>query len=567
MDRDSAGIARVSLRWVMTSNPFYAISAALVFGGLRLSCSVDERGYSGLVLMAGLAAYTLLLAGTALGLVRFARAWEDVRTVLLLVVLMFLALSVSFDDRLAADPARGAWWYVGGLAFALLVSEGLFLALPLRLPIGFRVPYWLFLCLFFLYPLITGFLAGRPESFELHAALLGFPVVGSLVALTLLPAVRRGAEYVMDQVVPWRWPMYPWSLFVFLGVGVMARAQYLCVSFHFIEGKAQVFGPYFLAPFVLAVAVVLYEIGRTAGHRRTMRLALCAPWLAVGLGLMGHSDAAVYRAFLAEFEGTLGAMPAYLALLGVAVFHLILIARGERSAPWAFMITLAGFAIIGPATLDRSSLIAPRGAPLALAGLVPLAIGARRRETGTCFAGVLCLAAGTAVRGWEADAFALATAAHVLVFGMLLLGIVGKDHFAAGLRKAGAWGLVVLGGLELLGGQSGVAGRWSSWVAMGPWVLAVIGFAYARVTRERAHDVAAGVNVLGWSLQQTWTGYARLRALMVGLDAIVLGLLFFVVAAAISLAKAGVLRDWWERLVRAHSAKGALEDLGEPPFG
>ena len=66
-------------------------------------------------LMGGLAGYTLLLAAAALLLVRFAGVWDDVRTVLLLVVLMFLATSVTFDELLVLDPARGTLVNVGGL--------------------------------------------------------------------------------------------------------------------------------------------------------------------------------------------------------------------------------------------------------------------------------------------------------------------------------------------------------------------------------------------------------------------------------------------------------------------
>src|SRR5439155_9465952 len=83
------------LRWVCTSNPFYVISAGLFLAGLWVSFGSQERDEDAWWLMAGLAGYTLLLAVTALVLVRFARVWDDARTVLLLVVLMFLATSVT----------------------------------------------------------------------------------------------------------------------------------------------------------------------------------------------------------------------------------------------------------------------------------------------------------------------------------------------------------------------------------------------------------------------------------------------------------------------------------------
>ena len=75
--------------------------------------------------MVGMAGYTLLLAVPACLLVRFGGVWEDVRTVLLLVVLMFLATSVTFDETLARNPELGVACYLGGLLFAVAVSEGM----------------------------------------------------------------------------------------------------------------------------------------------------------------------------------------------------------------------------------------------------------------------------------------------------------------------------------------------------------------------------------------------------------------------------------------------------------
>src|SRR5947207_8014736 len=107
------------LRLICTSNPFYVISAGLFLFGLRISFGSQAREIDTWALMGGLAGYTLLLAAAALLLVRFAGVWNDVRTVLLLVVLMFLATSVTFDELLALDPARGTQFYLGGLAFSV----------------------------------------------------------------------------------------------------------------------------------------------------------------------------------------------------------------------------------------------------------------------------------------------------------------------------------------------------------------------------------------------------------------------------------------------------------------
>ena len=92
--------SRSLLRFLCTSNPFYALSAALFLAGLWISFGGQAQVVQTGALMSGLAGYTLLLAVTAYLLVRFGNVWDDARTVLLLVVLMFLATSVTFDEVL-----------------------------------------------------------------------------------------------------------------------------------------------------------------------------------------------------------------------------------------------------------------------------------------------------------------------------------------------------------------------------------------------------------------------------------------------------------------------------------
>ena len=74
------------MRRIATSNPFYAISAALVVLGLRASFHLPgaATAYPTLTLLLSLGGYTLLLAATAAFLVRLGNVWEDVRTLLLL---------------------------------------------------------------------------------------------------------------------------------------------------------------------------------------------------------------------------------------------------------------------------------------------------------------------------------------------------------------------------------------------------------------------------------------------------------------------------------------------------
>jgi hypothetical protein len=274
---------RGAIRWICTKNPFYVISAGLFLAGLWISFgdqsqAQDEETWA---LMSWLAGYTLLLAGTAFLLVRYAKVWDDARTVLLLTVLMFLATSVTFDEVFVRAPDLGIACNLMGLGFAMAVSEGLLRGIRLALPAGFRVPYYLILALFFLYPLALIDLVDEPHNELQMWRVFGFAAAAGLVFLTLLPAIRRGADYVQGNGSPWRWPLYPWTLFGLLALAVPARALLLCYSMHRPAGEFQgqlIFGLYFLVPFGFAVAVLLLEIGlesrRWACSRRRWRY----PW-------------------------------------------------------------------------------------------------------------------------------------------------------------------------------------------------------------------------------------------------------------------------------------------------
>ena len=275
--RDSRGV----FGWICTSNPFYVLSALLVCLGLWVSFGSQVDASQTWSLLLGMAGYTLLLAVTACLLVRYVGVWDDVRTVMLLVVLMFLATSVTFDEVLARDPKRGVACYLGGLLFAAAVSEGMLRGVRLRLPPLFRAPYYFVLTLFFVYPVALTPLVDRPRSEELSWALFGFSPAAALIFLTLLPAIRRGSGYVHDNGSPWRWAWYPWTLFGVLAFAVPARSALLCWSMHHVPsagGEPYIFGPYFLVPFGLAIAVVLLEIGLVERRRGVAALRSSCPW-------------------------------------------------------------------------------------------------------------------------------------------------------------------------------------------------------------------------------------------------------------------------------------------------
>jgi hypothetical protein len=332
--------------------------------------------------MGGLSGYTLLLAGAALLLVRFARVWNDVRTVLLLVVLMFLATSVTFDELLVMHPERGRWFFIGGLLFSMALTEGLLRGIRLHLPLLFRLPYHLTLALFFLYPLALVPFLGDPHGEKLMWGLWGFAPAAGLVFLTLIPAIRRGRDYLQANGSPWPWPFYPWSVFVFLAVAVCGRAFLLCWSFQPLPDLSEriIFAPYFLVPFGLAIAVLVLETAIVEKNRATRWVALAMPLALVPVAAIGHRPEALYTEFLGHFAARLGGTPLFVAFIAAGGFYLYGFMRRVPGSLEGLTVVIATLAVVQPGTLTFNDLAMPHMDFLAAAVLLQVVIGLLRRD-------------------------------------------------------------------------------------------------------------------------------------------------------------------------------------------
>ena len=190
------------LRLLYSHNPFYCVSAFLVLWGLVKSFHMHGGTLQPELLMTGLGGYTLLLAAVGCLLIRTGQLWEDIRTILLLIVLIFLAISMSFDEVLSADLATGRLYFLGGLAFSVVVSELVLRGVRLHLPILFRLPYYGLLAIFFLYPLLLGPWQEQENDPHLRWLLAGFSPLAGLLTLTLLPAIRRARIMCAITVLP-----------------------------------------------------------------------------------------------------------------------------------------------------------------------------------------------------------------------------------------------------------------------------------------------------------------------------------------------------------------------------
>jgi hypothetical protein len=555
------------IRWICTHNPFYIISAGLFFAGLRISFGDVAREEDTWGLMSGLAGYLLLLAATACLLVRFGNVWEDVRTVLLLVVLMFLATSVTFDELLVVDPARGRVCYLVGLGLAIAVSEALLRGMRLVLPALFRLPYYLILALFFLYPVAIRPLVECPATVEMMWGLYAFSAVAGVVFLSLLPAIRRGPGYVRNNGSPWRWPLYPWALFGLLAAAVPARAVLLCWSMLLPEGRQRaylIFGPYFLVPFALAVAVLLLEIGIVSRSRGLVGCVVVGAATVLLLAQTSRPDDPLYTAFVREFTMWMGGGPFWTTLVGLAAFYAYAALRRVPLATEALTAALVLLAFVAPKSSDSLEPVTQVPVALLAAACLQLVLGVARRSAGRCLAACCCLVAVVALTPLgPRDGFLRAVAAfHTGLFCLLVLGAVFDTPLGRRLRGMAAL-LAALACVAVLIRGLHRPDALPEWLVWGyPLAMAGLLAGYGRWLRHLLSLWMAGFIGVCMLLAGGGRGYWWLRQFIIGLDFLAISLAFFVVAVLISLAKARFLRrdlpDGWG---------GGLPWDGSPPRG
>ena len=531
-------------RFIYTHNPLYAASASMVFWGLRASFSTADGTLSSGLLTICLAGYILLLAVTACLVIRLGKVWDDARSLLLLVVLMFVGLSVTFDGVLVARPGLGAAYCVGGWVFAALVSEILLRSIHLRLGLWLRLPYHGSLALFFLYPLVLNPWLSQPEGPTLQWLLFGFASAGAAIFLTSLPAARRGAGYIEGNGSPWSWPLFPWTLFAVLGLCVSLRAYYLCLSFHFVGYADSIFGPYFLAPLGFVAALLLLEGGIAGNSARARRAALWLPAAMVALCAIGHRHDQVYRGFLVLFERACGGSPLWVALLLAIGFYGFAAVRHVRGALAALSGAMLLLAFVAPTSLDFDHLGPIRPLPLAILGVVHLHVGLWRRVSWQVLLGngLVLAALALAFRGTWFTALHGALPIHLALASLLAIRLWFDDWFSrVALRLAAVLVLALV--YAVVFARPGWLGEFDVWIRALHPVLLTGAMAWAAwPLGDRWVRGLAGVTLLLWGAVSACRGYELLRPYLIGLDQLALGVLFFVVAVLISSRKAGWLR-------------------------
>lgn len=436
---------RPVLSYLYNHNPFYVISAVLMLFAVRSAYGTIEIGAINCWIMMGvLAGYTLLLAGIGVLIVRWGKVWEDARSILLLLLLLFLGVSVSMDDLFSRiSPEEGMTLMIAGFLFSAVVSEAVLWGTGIRLGLRYRVPYYLMLALFYVAPWWYSPEMHPRSSGSLEWMLFLFPVVASLLFLCLLPAIRGGVAYVKNNGTPWGWPWFPWIAFGVIAACVSLRSFALCLTFGpagpmwISSGSGPrlisfdtLWGFYFLIPLGFALLILLLEGGLVTKNKvfqaGVIRFSPLLLLLAMPAG-----TGPVHNGFLFKLTFTIGS-PIWLTLWMLVGFYLWATIRRAPGALWAGMSVFALLSIVGPQTLGSRTLIDPLPWPLLVDGTLLLGLGIYKRSSGICTVGILAATLGIwlGIPDTILFEYRFTTCFHLLWISALVLGLTLNDAFS-----------------------------------------------------------------------------------------------------------------------------------------
>lgn len=436
---------RSVLSYLYNNNPFYVISAVLMLFAVRSAYGTIEIGAINCWVMMGvLAGYTLLLAGIGVLIVRWGKVWEDARSILLLLLLLFLGVSVSADDLFSRiSPEMGTTLLIAGFLFSAIVSEAVLWGAGIRLGLRYRIPYHLMLALFYVAPWWCSPEMHPRSSESLEWMLFLFPVAASILFLFLLPAIRGGASYVKGNGTPWGWPWFPWIAFGMIAACVSLRSFALCLTFGpagpmWIESGSgprlisfdTLWGFYFLIPLGLALLFLLLEGGLVTKNKAFQAGVIQVSPLLLLLA-MPVGTGSVHNGFLFKVTDSIGS-PIWMTLWMLVGFYFWAAFRRVPGAIWAGLGAIALLSIVGPQTLGSRTLIDPSPWPLLLDGVVLLGLGIGKRSSGICAMGVMAATLGIwlVIPDTVLYQYRFTTCFHLLWISALVLGVTLNDSFS-----------------------------------------------------------------------------------------------------------------------------------------
>jgi len=539
------------LGYVFTHNPLYLVSAWLVLHGIGKAFEGEVGQAGGLLMTQFLCVYAMVLAFSSWIVVRFGKAWEDARTILLALLLVFAGISVSYDNLCLRDPNSGATNLLIGFGFCCAISEWILYALKIKLPMRYRIPFYLQLAVLFAFPAWLGRLSFDGKDPQMGLGVLLFPIAAGASLLTLLPAAHGSPQQDRNNGTPWSWPWYPWSIFALIAIAFGFRAWMLSISFSSAIYADPGFQAYFLCPILIASLFVLFEIGLRVDSKRVQLGSLVAMLFVVGLAFPGkHLNAAQHK-LMFVLEQTLASPPILIAtaVAAIAIFAMLRKAYGSEGV---VVVAIAFASCLDVETRSISSLGLPHPTVLlALAGW-QLAVGIWTKTTLRLVVGgiaTLVLMGQNGAENWlgESSPYILGS---IGVFWCALLPLFCRDALAKWLRSTGAIWIATAATCQFTAGYA-----ISIWQP--PWLpaamvssLAVVGLIYWTAYKLHwcvlASIWSAGLAVVLWSsILLDLFEDAQLRH---GLAWYALGYGVLAAALLVSFWKAGLIQRTWLKL-------------------
>lgn len=528
-------------RFLYTQNPFYLLSCFLVIYGLQAAAfSQGSLVSRSLMLAGGIGAYTLLMALTSIGVIRWGRVWEDGRSILLVVVISLVALSTAIDELCLTAPSTAMALAVVGMAGSLLVTEIVLNGCRIRLSFWYRASYYAMLVVFFASPVLLGRAVAEHHDGLANWGSILFSCGIAAAMLLLVPAIRRGRSSIRHNGTPWQWPLYPLSVFVVLLVLAGIRSHAIWMSFGFF-GESLGFEPFLLLPMILALLVLAVE---SDVHRRLPVWSVGTLYVAPAMLLCGMNQRGATLLPIADDLRMAVGSAMTVTFLSLAIFYVYAALRGVRHSEHALvgtLLTAGGFAqfseplravgfqswvfvllaalvyLLLAIRVWNSDVRWFAFAVLLTATIAMAGVSMGRTQTALMMAGVV-LGSSMLVIGWRFDTlfakFLRQFAAGVLTIGAVVLA---AWHWERGPDDQAMWGL--------LGATSVTLGYF--------WLTRRFAWAYVFVIQLAC--LALVVGQLGW--QRDTLGGLNLP--------LHLGLLCFAIGIVITAMKTGIHQRWW----------------------
>lgn len=440
------------LRFIYNQNPFYLISACLVLHGISTTFRPDGAAMDPWLLAGLLGGYAALLAITCFLIVKIGSVWDDARSIFMVLLLLFFAFPISLDWLCLSSPMTALALLTCGFLFAVLTTEFLTRGLGIRMTIHFKVPYYLMLAAGILYPALVSFQLKYFESIDTRWVLAAFPVVCAATVLALLPGAQKNRKHVLKNGTPWHWPMFPYSVFVLLSLGLCGRTALMSIAFDPSKGEGSIFDSYFLVPIFIAVIVVLLEIAITERNRTLQSTLMLLLPAALPMAINWSNDSGQH-VFVADITHAVGS-PVWLSLIAIVLIYGIGVVRKVENASQCFSVSLVAAICLRPeGTIIRDLGDVAIWPVMLLAGF-QLVSRERRQDSRRWFAAcVVLILAGERVGELGAsltNSHPVSTllqwgiASHFLLVAALLIGVRFRDPFARQLRVIVAFSLPLL---------------------------------------------------------------------------------------------------------------------------